>query len=67
MSRDHLSWRSIILGENRWELYGGGNYPGCNCLWGNCPGGNCTRWELPGGNCPRASVQNELIDYLSAH
>ena len=57
MSRDHLSWRSIILGENRWELYGGGNYPG----------GNCTRWELPGGNCPRASVQNELIDYLSAH
>ena len=46
---------------------GGGNYPGCNCLWGNCPGGNCTRWELPGGNCPRASVQNELIDYLSAH
>ena len=45
----------------------GGNYPGCNCLRGNCPGGNCTRWELPGGNCPRASVQNELIDYLSAH
>ena len=45
----------------------GGNYPGCNCLWGNCPGGNCTRWGLPGGNCPRASVQNELIDYLSAH
>ena len=45
----------------------GGNYPGCNCLSGNCPGGNFTRWELPGGNCPRASVQNELIDYLSAH
>ena len=31
ISRGHLSWGSIILGENRWELSGI-----------NCPGGNCS-------------------------
>ena len=36
MPRGHLSRGSIILGGNRWELFGK-KCPGCNCPEGICP------------------------------
>ena len=51
----HLSRRSIILGGNRYNVYGG-IYPGV-IVWGTIAPGRNVRWggvlgsNCPGGNC----------------
>ena len=74
----HLSRRSIILGGNRYNVYGGiypgvivwgAIAPGRNVRWGgvlgsNCPGSNCLGRNCPGSICPGLDcrVPSKVID-----